>query len=485
MTQNPIIQNYIGGKWQAPRSGQYIDLYEPATGKVYAQVPSSNSEDISEAVDAASRAFVYWSKTSVVERSRVLLKIAEGIERELEPLALAESIDTGKPLSLAQNLDIPRAAQNFSFFAEQILKLPKESHVMEGVAINHTLRDPLGVVACISPWNLPLYLFTWKIAPALASGCTVVAKPSEVTPMTAYLLSRIAAAAGLPPGVLNIVHGNGPIAGSALVSHPKIKAVSFTGSTKTGADIARVTGPSFKKLSLEMGGKNAAVVFADCSFENTIAGVLRSAFTNQGQVCLCGSRIFVERSIYGRFKDALVKRTLELKQGDPLSAGTDQGAVVSKEHFEKVMSHIRIARDEGGTILTGGEPIQITGRCSEGWFIQPTLIEGLAPSCRTNQEEIFGPVATLIPFDHEDEVIRDANGTRYGLSASIWSENPERSLRVASALEAGVVWVNCWLVRDLRTPFGGMKDSGVGREGGIEALNFFSELKNVCIRTGN
>jgi aminomuconate-semialdehyde/2-hydroxymuconate-6-semialdehyde dehydrogenase len=478
------ILNYIGGKWQAPHNGKYLDLYEPATGKVYSRVPSSDAQDISDAVQAAQHAFKSWSRETVQTRSRILFEVAKGIERELDVLALAESIDSGKPVSLAKRLDIPRAAQNFSFFAEEILKLPKETHVMEGVAINHTLRDPLGVVACISPWNLPLYLFTWKIAPALAAGCTVVAKPSEITPMTAHLLTRIAHEAGLPPGVLNIVHGNGPQAGSALVSHPRVKAVSFTGSTKTGAEIARVTGPSFKKLSLEMGGKNAAIVFADCAFEDTIAGILRSAFTNQGQVCLCGSRIFIERPIYDRFKNELVKRTLALKQGDPLLADTDQGAVVSREHFEKVMGHLEIAREEGGKILTGGKSAQVSGRCAEGWFIEPTLIEGLAPSCRTNQEEIFGPVATLIPFDREDEVIRDANGTRYGLSASVWSENADKAFRVASELEAGVIWINCWLVRDLRTPFGGMKDSGVGREGGIEALNFFSELKNVCIKTG-
>jgi aminomuconate-semialdehyde/2-hydroxymuconate-6-semialdehyde dehydrogenase len=448
------IKNYIGGKWQAPRANQYLDLYEPATGKVYAQIPSSQSQDVAEAVEEAHRAFGSWSKTSVSERSRILFKIAEGIEHSLEALALAESIDTGKPLSLAKRLDIPRAAQNFSFFAEQITELPQETHIMQGEAINHTLRDPLGVVACISPWNLPLYLFTWKIAPALASGCTVVAKPSEVTPMTAHLLTRIVQEAGLPPGVLNIVHGNGPLAGQALVSHPRIKAVSFTGSTKTGAEIARITAPSFKKLSLEMGGKNAAIVFADCDFEETINGVLRSAFTNQGQVCLCGSRIFVERAIYERFKIALVQKTLALKQGDPLLEETDQGAVVSKEHFEKVMGHIGIAREEGGKILTGGKASSLEGRCQNGWFIEPTLIEGLAPSCRTNQEEIFGPVATLIPFDREDEVIGDANGTRYGLSASVWSGSRHLGELLAGEGSSHAVW------RDERLGSGARRRNG-------------------------
>lgn len=475
------LKNYIGGELRDPQSKAYLDVFEPATGKPYARVPDSGAEDIAQAVMAAERAFPAWSATPAAERSRILRRIADGIESQLESLALAESIDSGKPLALARRLDIPRAAQNFTFFADAITQHSSESHLMDGNAINYTLRDPLGVVGCISPWNLPLYLFSWKIAPALASGCCVVAKPSEVTPMSAYLLSKICMDAGLPAGVLNIVHGSGGRTGAALVAHPGLKAISFTGSTRTGAEIARQTAPQFKKLSLEMGGKNATIVFSDCDFEATVEGVLRSAFTNQGQICLCGSRIFVERSIYERFKSALVERTRSLKQGDPLESGTDQGAVVSREHFEKVMACIEIARHEGGRILTGGNAVHVPGRCESGWFIEPTLIEGLAPHCKTNQEEIFGPVATLIPFDTEEEVLSDANATRYGLAASIWTRDVSRAHRVSHQLHAGVIWVNCWLVRDLRTPFGGMKDSGVGREGGTEALRFFTEAKNVCI----
>lgn len=478
------IQNFIGGRMWAPRTGAYLNVHDPATGAVYAKVPDSGAEDVNLAVEAAERAFPAWAATPVAERSQILRKISAGIERELANLALAESIDTGKPLTLARNLDISRAAQNFAFFADAITQMPSEAHLMDSAAVNYTLREPLGVVACISPWNLPLYLFTWKIAPALAVGCCVVAKPSEITPMTAHLLARICEGAGLPAGVLNIVHGSGGRTGSALVSHPGIKAISFTGSTRTGAEIARVAAPSFKKLSLEMGGKNANIVFADSDFEAAVQGTMRAAFTNQGQICLCGSRIFVERTIYERFKAALVERVRALRQGDPLLPETEQGAVVSREHFEKVLGCIEHARQEGGKILIGGQAARVDGRCSGGWFIQPTLIEGLAPSCRTNQEEIFGPVATLIPFDSEEEALAGANSTRYGLAASLWTKDVTRAHRMASRLQAGIIWVNCWLVRDLRTPFGGMKDSGVGREGGLEALRFFTEAKNVCVKVG-
>jgi aminomuconate-semialdehyde/2-hydroxymuconate-6-semialdehyde dehydrogenase len=483
------IQNYIDGKWIVPVTGKYLDLYDPAIGKVYAQVPDSGSEDIAFAVEAASRAFASWSTTPSEERSKILRKIAEGIEKNLEKLAHAESVDNGKPVTLARNMDIPRAAQNFSFFADAITQVASETHhqqLGDGSALNYTRRDPIGVVGCISPWNLPLYLLTWKIAPALASGCTVVAKPSEITPMTAYLLTKVCHEAGLPEGVLNIVHGTGQHAGAALVSHPQVHAVSFTGSTRTGAEIARVTAPQFKKLSLEMGGKNANIVFADCDFEEALQGTLRSSFLNQGQICLCGSRIFIERPIYEKFKSALIEKTLKLKQGDPLVAETEQGALVSKDHFDKVMSYIELARAEGGKILTGGRAFKgdssWSSRCAQGWFIEPTLIEGLSSSCRVNQEEVFGPVATLIPFDSEEEVLNSANSTRYGLAASIWTTQLARAHRVASKIQAGVIWINCWMLRDLRTPFGGVKDSGVGREGGLEALRFFTETRNICIK---
>ncbi len=476
------ILNFIDGSWSAPVSKSYLDLVDPATGEISGKVSDSSGDDVARAVAVAERAFPEWSAKSSEERSRILRKIAEGIERNLEAFAQAETLDTGKPITLSRSLDIPRAAQNFSFFADAITQFSSDAHGMGERAINYTLREPLGVVACISPWNLPLYLLSWKIAPALASGCTVVAKPSEFTPRTADLLSRICGEAGLPPGVLNFIHGNGARAGAALVSHPEIKAISFTGSTKTGAEIARVAGPAFKKLSLEMGGKNAALVFADCDFEATVKSVALAAFLNQGQICLCGSRILVEKKIYEQFKAALVTQVKTFRQGDPLLPETDQGAIVSRAQFEKVMGHIETAKREGGKILTGGKRAEVKGRCSRGWFIEPTLIEGLPSGCQTNQEEIFGPVATLIPFESDTEALEIANSTSYGLSATVWTQDVSRAHRAASRLHAGVIWVNCWLLRDLRTPFGGMKNSGVGREGGQEALAFFTEQKNVCIK---
>jgi len=475
------IANYIGGELAAPSSGRMLDNFEPATGAVYSRVPDSDESDVARAVDAAERAFPAWSALPAAERSHLLRRVGHLIREQLDDLARAESADSGKPYSLARSLDIPRAAQNFEFFADAATQWSTECHV-EGAILNYTLRRPLGVVGCISPWNLPLYLLSWKIAPALAAGNCVVAKPSELTPMTAFLLSKLCRQAGFPRGVLNIVHGLGATAGAALCRHPKVSAISFTGSTRTGAEIARVASPAFKRLSLEMGGKNPSVIFADCDFEAAITGTLRSAFLNQGQICLCGSRIFVERPIYEAFKATLVQRVGALRQGDPHEDATQQGAVVSQAHLEKVLSYIDLAKQEGGHILCGGKQAQLPGRCAKGWFIEPTLIEGLGPEHRTNQDEIFGPVATLMPFDSEEEVLGWANGTRYGLAANVWTRDLSRAHRFSAKLSSGIVWVNCWMVRDLRTPFGGTKESGVGHEGGLDAYRFVTEPKNVCIQ---
>jgi aminomuconate-semialdehyde/2-hydroxymuconate-6-semialdehyde dehydrogenase len=479
------ILNYIDGKLVPPNSGRFMENIEPATGLRYSTIADSDHTDIECAVIAAEQAFKGWSESSIEDRSEVLGRIADLILENLEELALAESIDTGKPLTIARQVDIPRASMNFRFFSTAIRHFFSESHATGNQALNYTLRVPLGAVACISPWNLPLYLFTWKIAPALAAGNTVVAKPSELAPMTAFRLAKLCIEAGLPPGVLNIVHGLGAQAGQSLVEHPKIQAVSFTGGTRTGAQIAKTAGSVFKKLSLELGGKNPNIVFADCNFDKALATTLRSSFFNQGEVCLAGSRIFIESALYERFKRELVAKTREIETGDPMSPHSTLGALISEAHLNKVLSYIDLARAEGGTILTGGARLQPTGRCQNGFFMEPTVIEGLPADCRTNQEEIFGPVVTLIPFESEDQVLAYANSTPYGLAASIWSENVSRCHRLASRIQSGIVWINCWMLRDLRTPFGGMKQSGVGREGGFEALRFFTEAKNICIDLGD
>jgi aminomuconate-semialdehyde/2-hydroxymuconate-6-semialdehyde dehydrogenase len=476
------LENYIGGNLIAPLSGKFIDCTNPATGEVYAQIPSSNEHDIEVAVHAAQQAFPEWSVTAVEKRFQILNHIAQLIDDNLEPLALAETNDTGKPLRLSCTVDIPRGSANFRFFATGIMHFASESHSMEDKAINYTLRQPIGIVACISPWNLPLYLFTWKIAPALAAGNCVIAKPSEVTPVTAFLLSRICKEAGLPDGVLNIVHGTGTTTGEAIIKHREIKAISFTGSTRAGARIASVAAPMFKKLSLELGGKNPNIIFSDCNWDKMMKTTIQSSFSNQGQICLCGSRILIEKNIYEKFKTEFVEKTKQLTVGDPLDEKTKQGAVVSKIHFDKVMSCIQIAKDEGGNILCGGDAVEVDGRCSKGYFIQPTVIESLPQNCKTNMEEIFGPVVTLQSFETEEEALQLANATGYGLSATIWTQDISRANRVASKVQSGIIWINCWLVRDLRTPFGGMKNSGVGREGGWEALRFFTEQKNICIQ---
>ncbi len=477
------IRNFINNEFVEPVGQSYLDNVDPAVGHVYSQVPDSDTEDVNRAVSAASAAFASWSHTPADERCRIMLKLADLLENDIERFARAECVDNGKPLSLARSLDIPRAVKNVRFFASSVLHFHGESHATDDVAINYTLRQPRGVAGIISPWNLPLYLFTWKIAPALATGNTVVAKPSEVTPMTAYMFAELCQKAGLPPGVLNIVHGQGPKAGAALVAHPDVPTISFTGSTRAGGEIASATAPMFKKLALEMGGKNANIVFADADLAAAVDGSVRAAFANQGQVCLCGSRLFVERSVCDKFTEAFVAKAREQTVGDPLEADTKQGAVVSKQHLEKIRYHVDLAREEGGTILCGGEAVaNVSERCKDGFFFAPTVIAGLDMNCRTNNEEIFGAVVSIIPFDDEEQVIAQANQTNYGLSASVWTGSVSRAHRLAERLQCGTVWINCWLLRDLRVPFGGMKSSGVGREGGEETLRFYTEPKNVCVK---
>jgi len=476
------IKNYINGELVDPTTNQYLDNFNPAEGKVYSLIPDSNEQDVSNATRAAKAAFQEWSLMPLDKRSTILLKLANLIDRDFEKLALAESIDNGKPVALAKSMDISRASANIKFYATAAMHFASESHLMEGEALNYTTRSPIGVAGCISPWNLPLYLFTWKIAPALAAGCTVVAKPSELTPMTAFLFSQLCIEAGLPKGVLNIVHGLGNKVGQAIIEHPDVQVISFTGGTVTGRKIAATAAPMFKKLSLELGGKNPNIIFSDCDFEQAVSTSIRSSFSNQGEICLCGSRILVERSIYSQFVEEFVRQTQSLVVGDPLDDKTKIGALVSEGHMNKVLSYIELAKQEGGKILCGGKQIKISGRCENGYFVAPTVIIGLNQNCRTNQEEIFGPVVTIMPFDLEEEAILYANATTYGLSATIWTENLKRAHRVAHQLKSGIIWINCWLLRDLRTPFGGMKQSGVGREGGWEAIRFFTEAKNVCIK---
>ena len=476
------IQNYINGEFVNSISDNWLDNYNPSTGEIYGQIPNSDEKDVEKAVEAAEKAFPSWSNTTLEERSKILSKIANLILEKLDFLAAAESKDNGKPISLAKEVDIPRAASNFQFFANAITQFSSESHESIGLnAVNFTLRQPIGVVGCISPWNLPLYLFTWKIAPAIATGNCVVAKPSEITPITAYLLGEICKEAGLPKGVINIIHGLGTSAGKALVEHPNIKAISFTGGTETGKAIAKIAAPMFKKLSLELGGKNPNIIFADSNYDKMLETTVRSSFANQGQICLCGSRILVEEKIYEKFKTDFIQKISELKVGHPSEENTNIGALVSKQHLEKVKSYINISEQENGKILFGGNRVNVKGS-ENGYYLQPTIIEVLDNNCKLNQEEIFGPVVTIMSFKTDDEALKLANDVKYGLSATLWTNNLNRTMQFSKQLQTGIVWVNTWMLRDLRTPFGGQKDSGIGREGGFEALRFFTEPKNICIK---
>lgn len=478
------IKNYINGEFVNPIESNWMPNYNPSTGEVSGQIPNSTKKDVEKAYEAAEKAFPKWSNTTLEERSKILSKIAALILEHLDILAVAESKDNGKPLSLAREVDVPRAASNFQFFANAITQFSSEAHESVGFnAVNFTLRQSIGVVGCISPWNLPLYLFTWKIAPAIAAGNCVVAKPSEITPLTAFLLGEILQEAGLPKGVLNIVHGLGTTVGNAIVAHPKIKAISFTGGTKTGAHIASIAAPMFKKLSLELGGKNPNIIFADCDYDKMIATTVRSSFSNQGQICLCGSRILVEEKIYDKFKKDFIQKVAQLKVGNPSEESTKIGALVSFAHLEKVKGYIDNASKDGGKVLFGGNKVVVTGS-ENGYYLQPTIIEVTDNKCSLNQEEVFGPVVTIMPFKTDMEALQLANDVKYGLSATVWTHDLNRSMQFSKQLQTGIVWVNTWMLRDLRTPFGGQKDSGVGREGGVEALRFFTVPKNVCIQYG-
>ncbi len=479
MKPDKYIKNYINGQLVPPFSGEYLDNINPTTGEVYSFVPDSGEQDIEKAIEAAKKAFKDWSKCDVKIRFRLLSRLADILEQNAEAFAMAEAIDTGKSIVHSRTMDVPKAQSNIRFFANAITQFSSEAFNKEGEMMNYTLNKPIGVVACMTPWNAPLQFLTWKIAPALAVGNCVIAKPSELAPMTTYMFSKACIEAGLPPGVFNIVHGK---VGQKLLESPEIKAVTFTGGSKNGELVAQIAAKTFKKTLLELSGKNAAIIFEDCDFDKAIVGTLQSSFYHQGQKSVSTSRILIERSIYEKFRDEFVKRTQFMKIGDPLTPLTNIGPVISNMHLEKIKSYISLAIMEGGTILCGGEVAELSGKFENGYFIKPTVISNLSPNTRVNQEEIFGPVVSLIPFESEKEAIEINNETDYGLSATIWTENIKKAHRVAENLEVGIVWINTWLERDLRTPYGGVKNSGVGIKGGYEDLKFFTNTKNVCVK---
>ena len=473
------ILNYIKGKFNEPISSEWMDNFSPSTGEVIGSIPLSGDADVRSAIAAAKSALPEWSSLDPSDRALWLDKIADCLEEKFEEIAHLESMDTGKPISLARSVDARRSVSNFRFFSEMIRDREDEVFEMED-ATNIVKLRAVGVGALITPWNLPLYLLSWKVAPAIGMGNTVVCKPSELTPLTADLLMRVIDEVGLPPGVVNLVHGNGN-AGSILTGDPDVDLVSFTGGTSTGAKVAQSASPQFKKLSLELGGKNASIVFSDCNLEETVKGVTRAAFLNQGQVCLCGSRILVEDAIYDQFMDMFVESVESMVIGDPMHEDTDLGALISKQHLEKVESYVSLALEEGGEIVTGGKPCLPKGLEGGNWM-SPTVVTGLGTESRCSTEEIFGPFVTVHRFNSEEDAIKIANNTRYGLAGSIWTGDTERGKRVAESIHTGMIWVNTWLHRDLRVPFGGVKDSGVGREGGKWSMGFFSEPLNVCLK---
>lgn len=471
--------HYINGKYAPSKDGKTFENINPATEEKLGVVAAGSKEEVDQAVSAARKALKgEWANLPLRKRSAIIRKIGDLILERKEELATLESLDTGKPLWLSNSVDIDRAAYNFHFFADFMTSVGNETYQQDDIAVHYAVRRPVGVVGLINPWNLPLLLMTWKLAPALAAGNTVVMKPSEVTPMTATVLAQICSDAGVPDGVVNMVHGFGET-GAALTSHPDVDAIAFTGETVTGSEIMKSAAPTLKKLSFELGGKNPNIIFADTDLDDTIETTIKSSFINQGEVCLCGSRIYVERAIYDAFLERFVARTKELKVGNPFEETTNIGALVSEEHYKKVLRYLDIAKEEGATFLAGGTASE---GFEKGFFVDPTIITGLGKDSRCVREEIFGPVVTVIPFDTEEEVLEQVNGTHYGLSASLWTSDIKRAHRVGGQIEAGMVWINTWFLRDLRTPFGGMKHSGIGREGGAHSFDFYSELTNITVK---